>query len=92
MRGRTCSICLRSRMRSHLRHLHELLPGSRFRFEGSERVGTLLRKTPTRAVVAYDIQPEQVSFETRFQGRIAFLATPSREQSCTVGAEVLEVA
>jgi len=86
---RSCPLCPRTRMRPHLRHLHELAPGSRFRFEGSSRIGTLLRTTPSRAVVAYDVEPAAVAFETRFGGPVAFLATPSREQSCTVGAEVV---
>ena len=89
MPGRSCPLCPRSRMRSHLRHLHELAPGSRFRFGASDQVGTLLRTSPSRAVVAYDVAPEAVSFETRFGGTVAFLATPSREQPCAPGAEVV---
>lgn len=64
-------------MKAHLRHVHELEPGTRFRLPMTERLGTVVDVTPRRCRATLgDTQGTDVEFMAQGE-RVEFTRPPA---------------
>lgn len=92
--SRTCTKCPTARMADGTRHLHELPPGSRFRFEGREEVLLLEHISLGRATINKTrTAPRKVRRFTTGEGKeVEFLEGPtSTRRPCAPNAHVVPV-
>lgn len=90
--SRRCEVCAergkRRLMKDHLRHVHELEPGTAFSFPMTGDVSRLVALSSGRAEIVDPKPDEEVQFET-FDGQaVSFTRTGSKTEPCSPTAQV----
>jgi hypothetical protein len=78
-------------MPPHLRHLHELAPGERFRFQHSPRPYQLVTVTRSSCIIRGTATEQPVRFRDAHGTERTFVARRGAERRCAPGAMVVRL-